>query len=77
MPTSGRASPEVHIDFEHFDETASPQGKIAFASMTAIESDKKATQDTSWENQNGQEGRGVERTQDGNRRPHEADVTAL
>ena len=33
-PTNfGGASAEVPMDFQHFDETAFPQGQVAFASM--------------------------------------------
>lgn len=49
VPTNPRtARPEVHSDFQHFDERAS-QGKTALVSMIAIEPDKKkikATQDS-------------------------------
>ena len=42
-PTDFRgAGPQVHIDLQHVDKRAFPHGKIASASLIAIESDKKS-----------------------------------
>lgn len=80
MPTNPRtARPEVHSDFQHFDERAS-QGKTALVSMIAIEPDKKKFKPHRTAflgNQRREECGGAERTQDGSKRSCEVDRTVL